>query len=483
MPKEEDFRYTSEHPYIGKGLGRNVKKDKEYTCVEADVAEFEDIYMNTAYNGGVLKNGLGVDEYCDACIQFSRKNYADLMPDGSIKLVGNTIKSKKMPKYIEKFLDNGIRLLLHGDGMGFLNAYYDYIEKIYNLQIPLREIATVGKIKTSIDTYKQSCKELTAAGTKKSRQAWYELAIKENLNVNMGDSIYYINTGTKKGDSDVKRVTHYINVVNGVEEDVTKLVEREYNKAKKSTPDQMMDNNGKWIKKFEYAKRLYGVNNVFERDELIFNCVLLSNDIVEDDDEHYCDDNFEYNVAKYIDMFNKRIRPLLVCFKRDIRTRINENGKEVDNLLITEPGQRKTFTEEECELVAGQPYNTTDQDTYDELMTMEDKEIRFWLSVDKIPPYVNEIGMNWEEIKNDYLERQKELERKEIKEIKDKYDEIIDKMSKNDVDNFIEEGILPDKLLKIVDEDVNSNNFLAKNYNVVIGNIFDIIDKNFDNNE
>ena len=47
------------------------------------------------------------------------------MPDGSIKLVGNTIKSKKMPKYIEKFLDNGIRLLLNGDGAGFLEAYYD----------------------------------------------------------------------------------------------------------------------------------------------------------------------------------------------------------------------------------------------------------------------------------------------------------------------------------------------------------------------
>ena len=46
-----------------------------------------------------------------------------------------------MPKYIEKFLDNGIRLLLNGDGAGFLEAYYDYVEKIYNLQIPLKDIA------------------------------------------------------------------------------------------------------------------------------------------------------------------------------------------------------------------------------------------------------------------------------------------------------------------------------------------------------
>ena len=73
----------------------------------------------------------------------------------------------------------------------------------------MKDIATVGKIKTSIENYKASCNQLTAAGTKKARQAWYELAIKNNVNVNMGDSIYYINTGNKKGDSDVKRITKY----------------------------------------------------------------------------------------------------------------------------------------------------------------------------------------------------------------------------------------------------------------------------------
>ncbi len=441
------------------------------------MAEFEDVFLNRAYNGGINKMGLGIDEYIESSLNLSRKNYADLFPDDSMKFVGNTIKSKKMPKYIEKFLEDNIIHLLKNDGQKFLEGYYDYIQKIYNLQIPLRDIATVGKIKTSIDTYKQSCKQLTAAGTKKSRQAWYELAIKENLNVNMGDSIYYINTGKKKSDSDVKRVTHYIKVDGGIEEDVTKVVERKYNKAKKDTPDEMRDSNGKWIKKFDFAQRIFGTNNVIERDDLIFNCILLNNDIVEDEEEHYCDDNFEYNVEKYIDMFNKRIKPLLVCFDRDVRTRIDENGKEVDNILISEPGQRKTFTKEECVLVSGQPYNETDQDTYEDLMTMEDKEIRFWTNVNKVPPFIEEIGMNWEEIKTDYFERQKQLERKEIKEIKEKYDSIIEKMTVSEVKKFLEEGVLPDKLLAIIDEDTKSNNFLAKGYDVVVGNIRDIIDK------
>lgn len=476
----EKYRYTDEHPYISNGQGRNTKKGKAYTEVDADIAEFEDTFMNRAYDGGINKMGLGLDEYIANSLNLSRKNYIDLFPDGSLKFVGNTVKSKKMPKYIERFLSENVILLLHGDGQKFLNAYYDYVEKICNLQIPLQEIATVGKIKTSLETYRNSCKELTAAGTKKSRQAWYELAIKEKLNVNMGDSIYYINTGKKKDESDIKRVTHYIRYKDGEEEDITKLVDREYNKAKKNTPDKMKQANGKWINKFEFAKRLYGADNVAERDELVFNCVLLNNDIVEDEEEHYCDGNFEYNVAKYVRMFNNRIKPLLVCFSRELRTCINEKGKEVDNILINDPSERKVFTKEECKLVSGQPYNATDQDTYEELMTMEDKEIKFWLTVNKIPPYVNEIGMDWEQIKADYLERQKQLERAEIKEIKEKYDEVIDKMTKAEVEAFIDEGELPEKLLKLIDEDANSNNFLAKGYDVVIGNIFDIIDKQLD---
>lgn len=476
--KPSVFRYTEENPYIGKGLGRNVIKGKSYTGVDADVAEFEDTFLNTAYNGGVLKNGLGIDEYCDACIQFSRKNYADLMPDGSIKLVGNTIKSKKMPIYIEKFLDKGIRLLLEDRGLEFLESYYDYVEKIYNLQIPLKDIATVGKIKTSIETYKENCKQLTAAGTKKARQAWYELAIKENLNVNMGDTIYYINTGKKKGDSDVKRVTDYFAVIDGVERNITKELERNYAKAKKETPDEMRDNNGKWIKKNVYGIMKYG-KTFREEDKIIFNCVLLKNNIVEDEEDHFCDDTFEYNVDKYIEMFNKRIKPLLVCFSRDIRSKINAAGKVVDNILISNPEDRKSFTADECKLISGQPYNITDQDTYEQLMTMEDKEIKFWLSVDKKPPYADECGMNWEEIEADYIKRMEELQKEGIKDDKERYDKIIESLTQSDVEEFAEDGIIPDKILEIAYEDTNSNNFLSKKYDIAIGNIFDILDKDF----
>ena len=498
------YRYTESHPYIGKGLGRNVKKGKEYTEVDADVAEFEDTFINEAYNGGVLKNGLGIDEYCDACIQFARKNYADLMPDGSKKLVGNTIKSKKLPIYIEKFLNKAIDMLLHGKGSEFLNYYYDYIEKIYNMQIPLKDIATVGKIKTSIETYKESCKQLTAGGTKKARQAWYELAIRDNLPVNMGDTIYYINTGDKKSVSDVQRVTkYYFEGRDGKEIDyvtnddgtpktdrkgnaipLSKGLESEYNRKKKANdPIVLAPNNSKkkYISKDEYIHKAYP--SIKDKDVIVFNCVRLPNEIVEDEDDHFCSDDIEYNKEKYIDMFNKRIKPLLVCFDEKIRYGVNEKGKTINNILITSPKDRKEFTEGESHLVAGQPYESIDQDTYEQLMTIEDKEIKFWIENNKVPPYTKECGMDWEKIKQDYLNRQEELKKEGIREEKTLYDEIIRKITKDDVDKVLEDGLLPDKLLSIIDEDVNDGNFISKKYKIKIGNIYDIVEKDFTNGE
>lgn len=499
------FRYTKESPYISNGKGRNSEEGKAYVGVEADVAEFEDTYMNHAFNGGINKNGLGIDEYCNATINFARKNYSDLLDNGKIKMVGNTIKSKKMPIYIEKFLGEAIKLLLNGKGAEFLDFYYDYVEKIYNMQIPLKDIATVGKIKTSIEIYKQNCKQLTSAGTKKARQAWYELVIRDNISVNMGDAIYYINTGTKKNTSDVQRITkfyyvdkngnkseNYVNE-NGEEQfdkkgnpiNLTKQIEKEYNKLKKDKDPSIIVNYGlsneHFIKISEYVKKKYPNMNIQEEDVIVFNCIRLSNEIVEDEEDHFCDSSFEYNREKYIDMFNKRIRPLLVCFDRKIRTVINEKGKEVDNILITNPKDRKTFTEEESKLVYGQPYNAKDQDTYEQLMTIEDKEIKFWLSVNKIPPYVQECGINWEETVDKYKEHQRQLETESVKAELEQYNRLIESLTESDVEKFNETGELPDKLMKLIEPDIATYDFKSKKYGVILGSMFDIIDKDFTN--
>lgn len=444
MPTEDKFRYTNEHPYISNGEGRNTIKGKTYTGVEADVAEFEDLYLNKAYNGGINKMGLGIDEFCDATINFARKNYADLMPSGKTKKVGNTIKSRKMSGYLEKFIDDGINLLLHGNGSKFLENYYEYISKIYNYQIPIKDIASKGKIKKTIKEYKEDCNTLTKAGNKKSRQAWYELAIRENLNVNVSDTIYYINTGTKKGHSDVKKVTHqFIKNEDGDEIELT-------NKMKTELFKKELNNYGvEKVKELSVAikKEIIKKYVIREEEEIILNCQLVPNDIIEDEKEILCSDveGLEYNSEKYIEQFNNRITPLLVCFSPEIR----------NNILITNPEDRKYFTEEESKLVSGYPNKESDQDTYEALMTPEKKEIGYWIKINEVPPFVEECGIDWGELVKQYLEEKKKEEDELFQEENKKYIDALNNLTNKDVEAFENDGEIPQSILDVVSLDTD----------------------------
>lgn len=492
--KPDEFWFTEDKPYVASGYGRNTEKGKEYTECEGDVAWFEDHFLPfdqpLKYGGEVgQKMGLGIDEYCDSCTQVKRKNYIDLMPDGKLKLVGNSIKSKKIPAYIEDFLNEGLPLYARGKGKEFLDLYYDYVEKIYNMQIPLKKIASLGKIKTSIAAYKESCNTLTKSGSKKARQAWYELAIKHNLDVHMGDTIYYINVGTEKGSSDVKRVTKYFYVneqgekvdyfmaqgrtkktklLGGVKKDLYTYAKKEYSKL--SSLEKSYNNLKDYTQKYIVPNY-----HLEEEDVLFFNCVLIPQEAIENEDSNYVLDDITYNRAKYIDAFNKKVAPLLVSFRRDIREKINDAGKKENNILITHPKDRKYFTEDECEMISGEPLDPKDQDTYEEIMTMDGKEIKFWLSQNDVPIFASELGMDWEKIKSDYLHQQELLLQEGVKEEKELYDKIISSLSMNEMKKFMEDGVLPKELEKFVTFD--NGLFISQKYEIELGNIYDIVDQ------
>ena len=476
------YRYTKNKPYIGKGLSRETIEGKEYCDFEADVAEFNDKYMKHFYYNNSQRNfmGLGIDEIVSSTINFSRKNYADHFPENKapkdVKLVGNSIKSKKMQTYISKFLDKGIRHLLNNNGPAFLEEYYNYIEKIYNYQIPLRDIASKGKVKKSINEYLEDIKKITKAGRPKSRQAWYELAIINNLKVDNGDTIYYINTGKSKSHADVKKITRWLITENKLlgdeKKDITTTIEKEYKLYKKENKDSK-----NLLEKEEWISQNYP--SAVKEEEIVMNCILVPQDILDKDEDVYCTEDMEYNCAKYIDMFNKRITPLLVCFKKDIRNKI----------LITNPNDRQYFTEEESQLCSGEPNNITDQDTYEQLMTMEDKEIKFWAKYDLVPPFIEECGMGkWEDIVNDYHERMKREKDLGVDKEREVYNKILSELTSDEINEFIEEGTIPKDILKIVDLNPTTMEFVSKRYNdIVIGTIYDISDmldiisdKNFD---
>ena len=442
----------------------------EYVGFKADVAEFNDLYMCDKHYGPncVNKMGLGIDEVVSATINFSRKNYADYFPDEEfpkdVKMVGNTIKSKKMPEYISKFLEKGIRLLLRKKGQEFIEAYYDYIEKIYNYQIPLKMIASKGKIKKTLEEYVEDCKTITKAGRPKSRQAWMELALRENLTVNMGETIYYINIGKTKSQTDAKKVTHYY-VTDGLFGDKTDHKVALEKKWKKDAIDGKLAPKEKALSLNDYVKKHHP--DVSIEEEVVLNCKLVPREIVDSEEDIMCKEGEEYNVQKYIDQFNKRITPLLVCFRPEIRNQI----------LITNPDNRQYFTYDQCELCNGFPNKESDQDTYEQLMTLDDREIKFWMSHPEWkPPYLEECEMDWDEIQRDYLERMEKERQLGIDKVKAKFAEIVFNMTLDEFEDF-EDGDMPKAMLEIVDVDPITGKFMSKEYkDIVIGTILDVLD-------
>ena len=328
--------------YVGRGLNWKVKEGKEYYGPEADVAEYNDIFMRG-------EMALDTDGVWPSCINLARKNYAVMDAKGKIKLTGNSIKSKKLPLYIEEFLDKGIKMLLQGDGKSFVEYYYEYLQKIFDKKVPLSKIAQRAKVKLTLDEYRKRLTTKTKAGNSMSRMAHMELAIQENLSVNLGDVIMYVNNGTKASQGDVQKMT-----------------------AK-----QIKDTNA-----------LNAFNNPKAKpitEGVMVNCYMLDKDILDKDPELTGD----YNVPRAISTFNKRIEPLMVVFQDEVR-----NG-----LIVSDPAERGIFTTSQCELINGHPLGEGDQDDLQkDVLDITEQELNYWERRGLKPDYMYELAeKNWEE--------------------------------------------------------------------------------------
>ena len=287
------------HRYIGRGLNWKVKEGKEYTGPDADVAEYNDIFMRG-------EMALDTDGVWPSCINIARKNYAVMDAKGKIKLTGNSIKSKKLPTYIEEFLDKGIKMLLEGKGKDFVEYYYEYLQKIHDQKIPLMKIAQKARVKLTMDDYIKRLTTKTKSGNSMSRMAHMELALKHELHVNLGDVIMYVNNGTRSSHGDV-------------------------------------------VKKGE------GIQ---------INCYMLDVNQIETNPGL----TGEYNIPRAVTTFNKRVEPLLVVFKEEVR----------NNLIVDSPEKRGIFTTVQCELINGVPFEDGGQDSLDEVMMLSDGEVDYW---------------------------------------------------------------------------------------------------------
>jgi hypothetical protein len=200
------------------------------------------------------------------------------------------------------------------------------MERIYNKQIPLSKIAQRAKVKLSIEDYKKRLTEKTKSGNSMSRMSHMELAIQNNLKVSLGDVIMYVNNGTKASHGDVQK----------------------------------------------------------KGDGVQINCYMLDKDILDNDPNL----TGEYNVPRAITTFNKRIEPLLVCFKEEVR----------ENLIVNEPEKRGLFTIAQCELINGVPFEESDQDKLEDVLTITDAEMSYWNKRGLSPNYMYDLAEEgWEE--------------------------------------------------------------------------------------
>jgi hypothetical protein len=238
-----------------------------------------------------------------------------------------------MPEYIEQFIDKGLKLILEGDGEGFVEYYNETLQKIYYKQIPLKKIATKKKYKMSVIQYinrgtdkngkkkaKQAHMEAVMLDREIMLKAEYENAFGSSENVSyvemnkavghllpnepdMDSYIYYVNIGTKKGHSDSAMITHA--------DGTTTL-----------------------------------------------GCKIIKNEDLENNPDILGD----YNADKYVTAFNKRVSSILEGFDPKIRKMI----------LVSNPANREHFSKSELEL------KNFPADDLEESLVLEDKELEFW---------------------------------------------------------------------------------------------------------
>jgi hypothetical protein len=458
--------------YVAKGSHWKTSDDggKELIGIDAVLAEFNETYMEG-------RMGLDLDDVCSSTINFARKNYANDI-GGKIKLVGNSVKSKKMSVYIEDFLGKAIRMLLDGDGYSFINYYYEYVDKIYNYQIPLVKIASKAKVKLSMPEYKKKATMKNKAGNPMPKQAHMELAMREGLDLNLGDVLYYINTGTSKSQGDLKTVYHNKMTnkqlekwysANGFENhppEVTKEVQLNCKLIDPATVERDFEA----VKELEMLKKAIaslekGDSNIADMEERISQI----------EEELFTD---EYNVARYLEAFNKKVRPLLVCFDPEIRYNIlldivkvkdKETKKTYEKLK-----DRMVFTKSQCSLVSGKPFKDTDQDSYKDLMIMEDKEIKFWERVDKLPN--NMTQEEWDVLRSDYHERMRVAKEEGLKDEKERLEHVFKHLEADDYEKLLKDGLIPIDVLVICNIDEETEMFYSRKWDEPLRPVKDIMD-------
>ena len=300
-----------------------------------------------------------------SCFNLARINYAVLQAGkdketgevkNKIKLTGNTIKSSVLSEYIEEFMNNGWKLILDGKGSEFVEYYNDYAQKIFYKQIPLKKIASKSKYKHTIKQYNNRGTDVN--GRLKAKKAHMELIIRTREGI--AEDLFQ----QHKGSLELKKSEEKMTIA-----DKMKFIEV-YMPPEPDLDSTMYYYNTGYRKSHADSKEIK--DNV--TGDLRFAATLISKQQIQDNPEMTGD----YNVDKYLEAFNKRVKSLFYAFDPEIAERIPANivrkkvldshgkKKETEDIVINQ------FTSTQLEL------KSFDLDSVDESMYLEEKEVEFW---------------------------------------------------------------------------------------------------------
>ena len=322
------------------------------------------------------------------------KNKKTGVEEDKLEIIGGAIIKKTQSEYITEFVEKEVVKLMRGDALGFLNAYWDYISLIQDRKLNVNLITSKAKIKKSKNEYLEHIKGVNKNGQPLNRQVHMEMLINAGVDFDMGDTVYYVNTGTNEKDKDsmsvnttfatcdisdvnINDITKVMatNERNRIKSYLVRIYEQGYLTVNSKCMDgdliAFLDDIATWKNiKFKTKTLKKGVFVEFIKTEFIINCTLV---------DTYKSDNFiNYNSVLYIDKFNKAVHPLFVVFKPELR----------DKLMIKDKRDRPFVLESDLELINSIPFAGKEKKTqmsYEEVMEITKEEDEYWSFV-KISP-------------------------------------------------------------------------------------------------
>ena len=143
----------------------------------------------------VLPGGIEVEfgRQFRSMFSYKAKNYALLDHDGSILIKGGALKSRGMEPYLREYLEEFVRLLLHGqlEEAGALEARW--LARIRARKIPIAQLAKTETLQDSPATYQRKI-----SASSRNRSAAFEIALRDGRDYRAGDQVRYYITGDRK---------------------------------------------------------------------------------------------------------------------------------------------------------------------------------------------------------------------------------------------------------------------------------------------